>query len=328
MSCIEACRTAVLGGHLDVCAACGYESAPAYNSCRNRNCPTCQARWLARRRARMLPVACVHVVFTLPGELKAVALRNRKPLFNILFAAAAQTLLELGRNPQRLGALRGITAVLHTWTRDLRFHPHLHCVVTAGGLTPDAHPLGRLPPQVPLPRRGPVDALPREIPGRAGAAPPRRCTRPARDRRNGTGLRPAAHDAVLEVVGRLRQAALRRTRSRLRIPRTLHPPRRHLQPPPARRHRRRGHHRHPRRAARDIATVRLHPPLLAARGAHRFRADPALRFVGVRQRQHQVARRAPALRTRRPRPPPRPRRRPTRRRLAPAARAPPAPRNR
>ena len=86
----------------------------------------------------MLPVACVHVVFTLPGELKAVALRNRKPLFNILFAAAAQTLLELGRNPQRLGALRGITAVLHTWTRDLRFHPHLHCVVTAGGLTPDA----------------------------------------------------------------------------------------------------------------------------------------------------------------------------------------------
>ena len=88
--------------------------------------------------ARMLPVACVHVVFTLPGELKAVALRNRKPLFNILFAAAAQTLLELGRNPQRLGALRGITAVLHTWTRDLRFHPHLHCVVTAGGLTPDA----------------------------------------------------------------------------------------------------------------------------------------------------------------------------------------------
>ena len=142
MWCIEACRTAVLGGQLDVCAACGYASAPAYNSCRNRNCPTCQAldqaRWLARRRARMLPVACVHVVFTLPGELKAVALRNRKPLFNILFAAAAQTLLELGRNPQRLGALRGITAVLHTWTRDLRFHPHLHCVVTAGGLTPDA----------------------------------------------------------------------------------------------------------------------------------------------------------------------------------------------
>ncbi len=142
MWCIEACRTAVLGGQLDVCAACGYASAPAYNSCRNRNCPTCQAldqaRWLARRRARMLPVACVHVVFTLPGELKAVALRNRKPLFNILFAAAAQTLLELGRNPQRLGGLRGITAVLHTWTRDLRFHPHLHCVVTAGGLTPDA----------------------------------------------------------------------------------------------------------------------------------------------------------------------------------------------
>ena len=112
--CIDACRTAVLGGHRDVCADCGYVGPPSYNSCRNRNCPTCQAldqaRWLAGRRARMLPVACFHVVFTVPSELRALVLRNRKPLCSILFAAATQTLLELGRSPHRLGARLGITA--------------------------------------------------------------------------------------------------------------------------------------------------------------------------------------------------------------------------
>ena len=103
MWCIEACRTAVLGGHRDVCADCGHVGTPSYNSCRNRNCPTCQAldqaRWIAGRQARMLPVACFHVVFTVPSELRALVLRNRKPLFAILFAAATQTLLELGRTP-------------------------------------------------------------------------------------------------------------------------------------------------------------------------------------------------------------------------------------
>jgi hypothetical protein len=141
MWCIEACRTAVLGGHVDVCADCGSEFNPAYNSCRNRNCPKCQAldqdRWIEQRRERLLPVGCFHVVFTLPSALRPVALRNRKVIFNALFAAASQTLLELGEDPKRLGAVLGITAVLHTWTRDLRFHPHLHCVVTAGGLALD-----------------------------------------------------------------------------------------------------------------------------------------------------------------------------------------------
>lgn len=141
MWCIEACRTAVLGGHVDVCQDCGTRRDPAYNSCRNRNCPKCQAldqdRWLQQRRRRLLPVGCFHVVFTLPSVLKAVALRNRKVLFDALFAAASQTLIELGKNPKRLGGIPGITAVLHTWTRDLRWHPHVHCVVTAGGLAPD-----------------------------------------------------------------------------------------------------------------------------------------------------------------------------------------------
>lgn len=140
MWCVQACRTLVLGGHVDVCDDCGLKE-PSYNSCRNRHCPKCQAldqaRWLAQRRDRILPVPYFHVVFTLPSELKPLAWRNRKRIYGLLFKAASQTLLQLGRDPKRLGALLGITAVLHTWTRDLRFHPHLHCVVTGGGLRLD-----------------------------------------------------------------------------------------------------------------------------------------------------------------------------------------------
>jgi hypothetical protein len=134
------CRTAALGGHLEQCDDCGY-SRPAYNSCRNRHCPKCQAlaqhRWLQQRRERILPVHHFHVVFTLPAELRAVVMRNRRRLYALLFQAASQTLLELAADSERLGAQLGITAVLHTWSRDLSFHPHLHCVVTGGGLSPD-----------------------------------------------------------------------------------------------------------------------------------------------------------------------------------------------
>jgi hypothetical protein len=140
MWCVEACRTSILGGHLDVCVDCAHEE-PSYNSCRNRHCPKCQAldqaRWLERRRERILPVNYFHVVFTLPAELRPVAARNRRLIYNLLFKAAAQTLIQLGHDPKRLGATLGVTAVLHTWTRELRFHPHLHCVVTGGGLTID-----------------------------------------------------------------------------------------------------------------------------------------------------------------------------------------------
>ena len=140
MWCVEACRTSILGGHLDVCEDCAHEE-PSYNSCRNRHCPKCQAldqaRWLERRRERILPVNYFHVVFTLPSELRPLAARHRKLVYDLLFKAGAQTLLQLGRDPKRLGALLGITAVLHTWTRDLRYHPHLHCVVTGGGLATD-----------------------------------------------------------------------------------------------------------------------------------------------------------------------------------------------
>lgn len=137
---VARCRTAALGGHVDVCAACGH-GAIAYNSCRNRHCPKCQAlsqaRWINRRMERVLPTHAFHVVFTIPSELHGLALVNREAIFDILFAAAAESLLELGRDRRWLGAELGITSVLHTWTRDLRWHPHVHCVVSGGGLSPD-----------------------------------------------------------------------------------------------------------------------------------------------------------------------------------------------
>src|SRR5947209_8616021 len=140
MRAIEACRTQVLGGHLDVCDGCGY-SRPSYNSCRDRHCPKCQslaqARWIQERMERILPVAYFHVVFTLPCSLRPLARRNQRTVYKLLFEAATQTLLTLGNDAQRLGAQLGITAVLHTWTRELEFHPHLHCIVTGGGLTQD-----------------------------------------------------------------------------------------------------------------------------------------------------------------------------------------------
>jgi hypothetical protein len=138
LSAIELCRTAALGGHLEACRSCGYEK-PAYNSCRNRHCPKCQAlaqeRWIAARSQRLLPVRHFHLVFTLPSELRPLARFAPKHVFDALFRAASQTLLDLGRS--RLGAQLGITMVLHTWTRELRFHPHVHAIVTAGGLSDD-----------------------------------------------------------------------------------------------------------------------------------------------------------------------------------------------
>jgi hypothetical protein len=139
---IEACRTPVLGGRVEVCDRCGHREV-LYASCRNRHCPTCQslaqARWIENRMERLLPTDYFHVVFTVPDDLlNGLILRNRKLFFTLLFQAGSQTLLELGADPKRLGAQLGFTCVLHTWTRDLRFHAHLHCIVTGGGLTADS----------------------------------------------------------------------------------------------------------------------------------------------------------------------------------------------
>lgn len=136
---IERCRTARLGGHVDVCSqGCGY-SAISYNSCRNRHCPKCQslkqARWLAERLERLLPIPYFHLVVTLPHDLQPLARRNQALIFNLLFDAASRALLQFARDYERLQAQIGFTAVLHTWDQDLNFHPHLHLVVTGGGLS-------------------------------------------------------------------------------------------------------------------------------------------------------------------------------------------------
>jgi hypothetical protein len=137
---IRRCRTAALGGHLDECTRCGHR-AISYNSCRNRHCPKCQAgardRWLAARRQELLPTRYVHVVFTLPRELAPLALQNKKVVYNLLFRTSAETLLEVARDPRHLGAEIGFFSVLHTWSQKLELHPHIHCVVPAGGLSAD-----------------------------------------------------------------------------------------------------------------------------------------------------------------------------------------------
>jgi hypothetical protein len=138
---IERCRTARLGGHVDVCSqGCGY-SAISYNSCRNRHCPKCQslkqAKWLAERLERLLPIPYFHLVVTLPHDLQSLARRHQALIFNLLFDAASQALLQFARDYERLQAQIGFTAVLHTWDQDLNFHPHLHLVVTGGGLSVD-----------------------------------------------------------------------------------------------------------------------------------------------------------------------------------------------
>ncbi len=138
---IAACRTAALGGHVERCDQCPYRRV-AYNSCRNRHCPKCRAsacaRWMADREAELLPVAeYFHVVFTLPDAFNALALANRRVVYGALFDAAARTLLEVAADPRHLGARVGFWSILHTWGQRLSLHPHVHCVVPAGGLSPD-----------------------------------------------------------------------------------------------------------------------------------------------------------------------------------------------
>jgi hypothetical protein len=137
---ITACRTAVLGGHLKQCDQCGYREI-AYNSCRNRHCPKCQAaaraEWMQARADELLPVEYFHVVFTLPEHLSFLALQNKRVIYDLLFRATSETLLEIAADPKHLGAKIGFFAVLHTWGQTLQHHPHLHCVIPGGGLSAD-----------------------------------------------------------------------------------------------------------------------------------------------------------------------------------------------
>jgi hypothetical protein len=140
MTAIETCRTEALGGHVERCENCAYTRI-SYNSCRNRHCPKCQwsaaERWMEARKAELLPVPYFHVVFTLPATIAALAFQNKAKVYGLLFQTAAETLTTIAADPKHLGADIGVTAVLHTWGQNLDHHPHVHCIVPGGGLSPD-----------------------------------------------------------------------------------------------------------------------------------------------------------------------------------------------
>src|ERR1700709_2172069 len=140
MAAIEACRTPTLGGHVEQCGDCGLVRC-AYNSCRNRHCPKCQglarAEWLEARQAELLPGAHFHVVFTMPVPAAELAFQNNRGVDATLFRAAAEAMRDVAADPRHLGAETGAVAVLHSWGQAMTYHPHLHCIVPAGGLSPD-----------------------------------------------------------------------------------------------------------------------------------------------------------------------------------------------
>jgi Transposase zinc-binding domain/Putative transposase len=140
MSAIENCRTAALGGHVARCQDCAYTTI-AYNSCRNRHCPKCQGaaarEWMAAREAELLPVPYFHVVFTLPSAIGDIAYQNKAVIYNLLFKVAAETMRTIAADPMHLGARIGITAVLHTWGSAMMHHPHVHMIVSGGGISRD-----------------------------------------------------------------------------------------------------------------------------------------------------------------------------------------------
>ncbi len=140
MGAIEACCTAALGGHVERCAECGLIRI-SYNSCRDRHCPKCQgsarAAWLAERQAELLPVPYFHVVFTLPAPAAEIAFQNKAAVYAMLFRAAAETLSRIAADPKHLGAEIGFIDMLHTWGQNLQHHPHVHCLVPSGGVSPD-----------------------------------------------------------------------------------------------------------------------------------------------------------------------------------------------
>lgn len=140
LTAIARCRTAALGGHIDTCSRCGHQ-AISYNSCRDRHCPKCQAqarqRWLSARERELMDVPYFHVVFTMPHELNLLCLYNPRQLYDALFRCSSATLLEVAADPKHLGAEIGFLSILHTWGQNLLLHPHVHCAIPAGGISPD-----------------------------------------------------------------------------------------------------------------------------------------------------------------------------------------------
>ena len=189
---LAVCRTATLGGHVEHCLDCGHERI-AYNSCRNRHCPKCQAlaraHWLDQQAQHLLPVEYHHVVFTLPAELGELALANPAVVYDLLLRSAAATLRAVAANPKRLGAVVDVLMVLHTWGQNLHHHPHVHCVVTGGGLSCD--------------RAGTIEAAPRWVACRPGFFLPVRVLSRVFRGKFLAGLRTAFAEGQLVLPGRL-----------------------------------------------------------------------------------------------------------------------------
>ena len=232
---IARCRTAALGGHVDQCTRCGHRATISYNSCRNRHCPKCQTaardRWIAARQKELLPTRYVHVVFTLPAPLAPLALQNKKFLYSLLLRASAGTLLEVACDPRHLGAEIGFFSVLHTWNQKLGLHPHVHCVIPAGGLSLDHTHWIKSRSRFFLS----IKVLRRvfQVRRRSQAGVPQRPTEllwKSGSPRSAQNLRCLATVALPKRVGGLREASLRGSGIRAPVSRSLHPPRCHFQP--------------------------------------------------------------------------------------------------
>ena len=293
MRAIMHCRTAALGGHVDVCPRCGGDRAISYNSCRNRHCPKCQSqarqRWIAARKQELLATRYFHVVFTLPHELHALVLQNEAELYNLLFRTVAVTLLEIARDPKHLGAEIGFFGILHTWGQNLLFHPHIHCVIPGGGIAPDHSPLDSSAVSILLTCESPRKSVPWKIRRRTASGFSEGTSEACRDnptsqRTKGVCGIPA--NLVPATLGCLREASLRRTRAGCALSRTLYAPHRDLQSPiDCIRWRSRhipleGLRAGQQTTADDGVRRRVHSAISGARSAKRIRSYPSFRFHG------------------------------------------------
>jgi hypothetical protein len=294
MRAIERCRTAALGRHRDRCTGCGKDFGFSFNSCRNRHCPKCQTqarnRWVAARTGELVPLEYFHVVFTVPHQLSELMLQNKRLLYNLLFRCVAATLLEVAANPKRLGAEIGFLCVLHTWGQTLMHHPHIHCVVPAGGFAP-----GRtrwikpksagffLPTEVlsEVFRGKFTEALKRPFPPEEA-----RLSRIIGVAGGAAFLRTFPAYTPQPQVGRICEEALRRTGARAALSGKVHPSGRHLEPPADQHGRRQGHVSLERLCARwqeakdDLGGRRVHSPFPAARASQGPGAHSPLRLDG------------------------------------------------
>ena len=273
---IQKCRTAALGGHLDSCPQCGRQ-AISYNSCRNRHCPKCQTQaresWIAKREQELLSTSYFHVVFTVPHELNVLALNNPREFYELLFRASAATALELAADRKHLGEEIGIVSILHTWGQNLLLHPHVHCVIPAGGLSADHR--SWIHPRYPF--FLPVKALSGVFRGKFVTGI-KRLYRRRKLNCQAIATRPPAG------LGRLCQACFRRPRAGAALSGPTYSSGCHLQSPDRGLRRRAGHVSVQRLRARqqtardDPDWCRVPSPLLLTRPTEGLRSHPPLRF--------------------------------------------------